>query len=510
MGDHDMTSETTETQRLAWGAQAAKHLTKRYQNLTKALEAGLAYDPAEFIAATSTPQTDLGKSIVSVLDCIEREFDAYVCWSKDKIKQLDQEKSTFSEALAKLAVKESHKEHAAPAGAIRRKTKDPEKFTGKEKDVAKRQEAYEEFRSHCHRMFAMDRNYWTDDWDRIEHLANLLGGDAFSNNQWAFDAICEAGNDPEKWPTGWHSLEAVWIILDSQYITQDLARRALLKYDNCAQRKRPFGDFIAEFKSLASKCEKTGSQMVSDLRLKVSSEINEVAKHRPGKPKSPDAILEWIAWYQEIYDELEDAVHYDKMRETKGSNFRLERPESSRINHRNLQTTTALTPAPKPEATGDPMDLDVAKHSRYPQPSLGQGRNRISPGDIMKFNLCRYCKEEGHYIRDCPARAANDAKWGRFQNNQGGGYQNSNSRQLERFNQYGRPPSPMSRSNSPSIHEIQNQGRGRYNDGYGKGYSNNHSLRAVGTGPDLGGYVESGSGAGSDTCHTEENDSGKA
>ena len=43
---------------------------------------------------------------------------------------------------------------------------------------------------------------------------------------------------------------------------------------------KPFQNFIAEFKSLASRCKKTTEQKVDALRLKVSQELSNAITHR--------------------------------------------------------------------------------------------------------------------------------------------------------------------------------------------------------------------------------------
>ena len=66
--------------------------------------------------------------------------------------------------------------------------------------------------------------------------------------------------------------------------------------------------------------------------------------------------------------------------------------------------STRPTYSPSPASSlplGDPMDLGASI------------RQKLSPGELsrrIRDNLCRYCGESGHFVKNCPKSASNPAK----------------------------------------------------------------------------------------------------
>jgi ElaB/YqjD/DUF883 family membrane-anchored ribosome-binding protein len=200
-------------------------------------------------------------------------------------------------------------------GSDRRLTKDPDKFGGMEKDTAKRQREYVNWRSQITRVFAVDSNIFNTEFRQIQHISGLLEDDAYELLRDGFNEVINHPLHPEAWP--WKTAKGVFHILNNQYETIDLARDASLKFDNLKMGGKPFQNFIAEFNLLSTKCSKTPEQKVEALRLKVSDELAKSLAHRTGKPSKHDFDA-WSKFYQEIYDDLRDEEHFAKLRASKG------------------------------------------------------------------------------------------------------------------------------------------------------------------------------------------------
>lgn len=496
-------NDVDAAQKQAWGALASDIL-KNWPGCAEAVARGVDCDPKALADAVQDPKNPACLGLAAIMNCIEQEFQGMLAWANNNEDEAKKEIDELKSTIAKIA-KRALEQPGSGGGSARRKTTDPKKsFDGSEKDVAKRQEEYETFRSHINRNLTVDHDIFNTEFLKINYLAGLLTGDAMRNNQAKFDAVIEHADDPENWPAGWRTLSGVWSSLNKQYQTQDLARKAGIDYDNCVMKKRPFPDFFSEFSNLAVKCGKTAEQRITDLKLKVSSELNDASAMRPNKPGNSD-YDGWVKRYQEIYDELEDAAHINKLRAGKGTNFRPQ-TGSPQSNTNSQQTQTATNP--RPDQTADAMDLDAAR----------MGRNRISREECAAKDLCFYCKERGHRKDECPAKKAADAKYGRHSQLGGGQrggyygggrqphpYNNQAQRSGDQF-QLGNQPNPYgSRSQSPTIPNRNNwsggyNGHNGYNGYNGGNFGNgmgNHPVREMEMSPALGGYIEEGSVANS-------------
>ena len=271
---------------------------------------------------------------------------------------------------------------------VRRTTNDPEKFAGTEKDIAKRQKEYVNWRSHINRTFAIDDMVFTDDFRRINHIAGLLTGDAFDIHRDNFNKIVEYPLDNTKWP--WKTSSEVFKAINAQYETLDLSREAKMKFDELAMKKKPYQNFIAEFNSLASQCGKTEEQKVDALELKVSEELASEASHQIVKPDRDD-FAAWSTLYQKIYDSLQESAHVNKLRNKQTTTtYRLPPP-----------TVPSHQPAPSaPAANPDAMQLDAL-------------RPRPTHDDCRAYRLCFYCKKPGHTKDNCEEKKTNDARFGK-------------------------------------------------------------------------------------------------
>ncbi|RAL63889.1 hypothetical protein DID88_003532 [Monilinia fructigena] len=315
------------------------------------------------------------ESIESITSSLQTQAAAAEAQTADAQSKIIELKDTIE--ILKIAIRNS------PQAPLRRKyLAAPEKFSGDEQDIAKRQDQYTAFRSAVNRCLTADYENESE-FQKITFLANLLSGSAYTNNQIHFDAITDNPYDSDLWPLGWRTVASIWRELNKQYQTLDLSRKASMDYDKCKMKKIPFGNFITEFKQLAIKCKKTAEQQVADLKLKVSQELIDASVNRPNKPSAAD-IDAWTIWWQGIYDDLEEKTHLDNQRKNQGTNFNHDQSKPH-----NRKQATAETP-PTPDISSDPMQLDAARQGQRPLA-------RYTREQCIDLGLCLYCKKSRPY-----------------------------------------------------------------------------------------------------------------
>lgn len=113
--------------------------------------------------------------------------------------------------------------------STRRITGDPDKFSGTQSDIAKRQHEYANWRSQINRSFAVDTGVFNTELRKITHIAGLLKDDACNVNRAYFDTVTNFPEDSEEWH--WRTSAQVFKSLNAQYETLDLSREASVKFD---------------------------------------------------------------------------------------------------------------------------------------------------------------------------------------------------------------------------------------------------------------------------------------
>jgi len=108
--------------------------------------------------------------------------------------------------------------------------------------------------------------------DRILHITSLLGGSAYTTNRAAIDNILHNADDPQQWD--FPSAAALLEELDKQYEVVNIKQEAQRALDSCYMRKKPFPNFLAEFKTLYTQSHKTNKQKVNKFKKRVSDEIS--------------------------------------------------------------------------------------------------------------------------------------------------------------------------------------------------------------------------------------------
>jgi uncharacterized protein YoxC len=249
-----------------WAYALATLLKKNFPHITDAVSAGLGSDPTALI---KTIQDDINVASGFQAMCTTVEaFIAYILnttaaekgdlYAQIQVLNTDiQEKTDTLRSLAKSVEQLSAPGQTSSMSSTtaRRISKDPESFSGGEKDVAKRQQQFVVWRSQLQSCFAQDTAVFNTERKKILHIAGLLTDDAYELHRTYFDTITQNLTMPDTWH--WKTADDVFKTLSTQFETMDLAQQASQKFDNLYMLNKPFQNFIAEFHTLAQQCDKT-------------------------------------------------------------------------------------------------------------------------------------------------------------------------------------------------------------------------------------------------------------
>lgn len=286
-------------------------------------------------------------------------------------------------------------------GPARRRTTDPVKFDGKEKDVTKRQEQYTTWRTCMLLNFAEDKSHFPSEHAKILCVLRCLGGNVYTLNQELLDQVTSHPDDPTKWK--YATSAELLTQLNKQYDTLDLSQKAAIDFDKLEQGSRPFENFLAAFVDLATKCKKTEEQKVDALKRKVSFEIASLLRGIPWPPKRDD-FHGWAEQCQRFHDSQMEFNHHrqrphaqSKSNNKSGQNTNTQAAATGAGRGGSYQTPQTYTaPIPALPAPGDPMQLDAM---------------RLADREMcMTEGRCFYCKEVGHTAFTCEKKKASDAR----------------------------------------------------------------------------------------------------
>lgn len=272
----------------------------------------------------------------------------------------------------------------------RRITSDPPKFTGEEKNIATRQVEFLDLWSQLQRIWTQDSAIYYNDYRQLCLIPSVLSGEAASLHRDAFNSIMNNKNDNTKWK--WKNVTQCCEDMEKLYVTLDLSREATREFDTLFM-KGPFQNFYAKYHTLATRCGKTAEQQVDGLRMKVSKDlsdqlVNILGADHPAK----DDVNGWVKLWQGIYNNLEDQKHFNKLRASHAPPAANPRGGSNN-NGGNRQQNQNQQQQQQQQQDGqhahpahDPMDLSLIR--------------RLDVGP----NQCAYCKNEGHWVADCPEK----------------------------------------------------------------------------------------------------------
>jgi bacterioferritin (cytochrome b1) len=148
--------------------------------LTKALNLGnLVFDNLD-------PKKSIRYKIIALLKCIERYF-THIAKSKNaeigdlqnQIANLQTQLFTSTKKNAEYAERLLDA-HATPSVRIsRRTTKNPDFFDASEKNIAKRQKQYTDWRTAIVRTFTINEEHFATEFRKIQHIAGLFKKNAY-------------------------------------------------------------------------------------------------------------------------------------------------------------------------------------------------------------------------------------------------------------------------------------------------------------------------------------------
>jgi hypothetical protein len=393
-----MNSNTPPTgEQTAWGLTFAEALKEDFPLVAEAVTAGLGHDPTTLLQVLRD-QNDAATAFQAVCHAAEAFITHIVNTSNVEKEELHsqiqtlgaeiREKTATVHSLAVTMAQLSTNDQTpqTSSGTARRISKDPEAFSGGEKDVAKRQQQFVVWRSQINSCFAQDTAVFNTERRKILHIAGLLTGDAYEFHRTYFDTITESPTTTEPWY--WKTAEEVFRTLSSQFETMDLAQQASQKFDNLFMLNKPFQNFIAEFRTLAQRCNKTEPQKVEALKKKVSKELADKLAYQPAPP-AKDNFDGWCGLCQQLYNNEQEFKHFEQLKSPRQPNYQ-------------LQQQRQIAPAPNVPQDGDPIQLDAARAATKAALRAFCGEN----------NLCFYCKKPGHMVADCNDKKIADERYG--------------------------------------------------------------------------------------------------
>jgi hypothetical protein len=132
------------------------------------------------------PEKGIGYKVIALLKCIERYF-THTAKSKDAEigdfqNQIANFQAQFFTSIKKNAeyAERFLDAYATPSVRIsRRTTKDPDPFDASEKNTAKQQKQYTDWRTVIVRTFTINEEHFAIEFRKIQHIAGLLKGDAY-------------------------------------------------------------------------------------------------------------------------------------------------------------------------------------------------------------------------------------------------------------------------------------------------------------------------------------------
>lgn len=389
-----------------WAHALATLLKEDFPHIADAVSAGLGSDPTALIKIVRDD-----RSVASGFQAMCTTVEAFIAHILNttaaekgdlhaQVRALNadiQEKTDTLRSLAKSVeqLSVSGQIVSTPNITARRISKDPESFSGGEKDVAKRQQQFVVWRSQLQSCFAQDTAVFNTERRKILHIAGLLTDDVYELHRTYFDTITQNATTPDTWH--WKTADDVFKTLSTQFETMDLAQQASQKFDNLYMLNKPFQNFIAEFRTLAQRCDKTEQQKVEALKKKVSKELADKLAYQP-LPPAKDDFEGWCNLCQQLYNNEQEFKHFEHLKSGRPT------PPQQRYQRQLLpapdQSLGVVSP-PSPPDTGEPMQLDSARAAARAAARAFCGEN----------NLCYYCRKPGHIVADCTEKKAADARF---------------------------------------------------------------------------------------------------
>ena len=186
----------SEEQRHQWGEQLAAAIPQGCTNLKHFVATGVNHNCQPLIYQVATDPAQFN-TLFALCELLEHSLNyLQQGWDSEKLElatkqdendilqvQLAQKTALNESALTALA--------ASSSSSGRRLTKDPNAFSGTEKNITKRQEEYVNWRSQINRCFTVDNHIFNSEFRKIQHIAGLLASEALDLTREHFNTITE-------------------------------------------------------------------------------------------------------------------------------------------------------------------------------------------------------------------------------------------------------------------------------------------------------------------------------
>jgi hypothetical protein len=274
--------------------------------------------------------------------------------------------------------------------------KDPDRFTGEEKDAIKRHDAFVDWKDKVLLRWRQDSHDFPTEFSKILHASGLLTGRASQGIQAELRRVLDNEDDDAEWPwkTGTELLDA----LTAKYNTLDLQLNAEQRLHNLTQSNEfsLYADFINEFQQLADRAGWSDTVRIFHLQNKVNRKMRDAIGVQMVLPAKDD-LPGWLRALRTLATRKEQEAFA-------ASNWKAQQPHGGGNNSGNNSSgnnnNTKGHGDPGTNAgSGEPMDLSRLSLSV-------EERNRR-----IKNQLCMYCGGNDHFRADC--RIAQPSRGGR-------------------------------------------------------------------------------------------------
>lgn len=402
----------SSAQHAQWGKTFADIVSSDLPHLKYIFEHyGIANDPTALITFLNSKDSSSPEALAftAVLQSTNKSLDSYRATITEGENQLHQLQLRCNEQQTQLTRKSDIIDQlalrpvtASATSRPHRLSKDPDKFTGEEKNVDKRQQEYTNWKSHIRTCFAQDSEVFNTPKRQLLHIIGLLSGNAYENNRTHFEGITDQPDNPEVW--NWETATELFAYLDTQFQLVNVKLAAGIQFDQLKQGADEYPNFLATFNNLAGRCEKTNEQKVEALLKKVSHDIALKFSTNPNPPRMTDFDA-WATLGQQYYQNMQLFDH-NQSQKSKSNNY------GHNFNNGNLTQTQNNAS----NTAGEPMQLDQISKLTDAE------RNQL-----RVENRCFYCREPGHQAPYCEKKLKADAR-NRENGQYGTGYPNNANR----------------------------------------------------------------------------------
>jgi hypothetical protein len=189
---------------------------------------------------------------------------------------------------------------------------------------------------------------------------------------------------------------------------QDKANRQLLDFHYDKSRHQSYAEFFAEFCVIAAKTSKSDASKYDQLVRGTPAWLRRLARPVPEGACAPH-WRKLAHYFNQVFIE-DDQIKEDdnRWKNPSSSNSKSNTRNTRNASQTSSAPTTTMTTAPLSSSSptgpppGDPMDLDAI---RTPQQATqlvkGKKLNDWIRQVCNRFNLCLFCREAGHRVKEC-------------------------------------------------------------------------------------------------------------